>query len=112
MRLKSDIWVSSFLRIEQGLGAYVSVLQKGAQEAGAIFVVQNHLNGEFSLFSPAPQSFFEEEDDGGRKFEQIVKNSPEGDVLDYLERQKKFDSDIWIIEIESKSDELHLDIAQ
>ncbi|PCI04324.1 MAG: hypothetical protein COB78_08365 [Hyphomicrobiales bacterium] len=112
MRLKSDIWVSAFLRTEQGRGAYVTVLQKGALDAGAIFIIQNHLNGEFSLFSPAPQSFFEEEDDGGRKFEHIVRHSHEGDVTEYLERQKKFDSDIWIIEVESKSDELNLEIAQ
>ncbi|MFK5980894.1 MAG: DUF1491 family protein [Rhizobiaceae bacterium] len=112
MRLKSDIWVSAFLRMEQGRGAYVTVLQKGASEAGAIFIVQNYLNGEFSLFSPAPQSFFEEEDDGGRKFEHIVKRSNESDVIEYLDRQKKFDSDIWIVEIESKSNDLHLEIAQ
>ncbi|MBL4892548.1 MAG: DUF1491 family protein [Rhizobiaceae bacterium] len=112
MRLKSDIWVSAFLRMEQGHGAYATVLQKGASEAGAIFVIQNHLDGKFSLFSPAPQSFFDEENDGGRKFEHIVKHSNEGDVIEYLERQKKFDSDIWIVEIESKSDDLHLEIAQ
>lgn len=112
MRLKSDIWVSAFLRMEQGRGAYATVLQKGASEAGAIFIIQNHLDGNFSLFSPAPQSFFDEENDGGRKFEHIVKHSHENDVIEYLDRQKKFDSDIWIIEIESKSNDLQLEVAQ
>ena len=112
MRLKSDIWVSALLRAEQARGAYVTVLQKGASEAGAIFIIQNHLDGKYSLFSPAPQSYFEEENDGARKFEHIVNRSSESDVNEYLDRQKKFDSDIWIVEIESKSDELQLEVAK
>jgi len=112
MRLKSSVWVSAFLRTEQGQGAYVFIMKKGAEEAGAIFIVQNHLDASFSLFSPAPQAFFDAEDDGERKFEQSITHSNEQVITEYLDRQKKFDSDIWIVEIESRASELHLQIAQ
>lgn len=112
IRLTSSMWVSAFLRTEQGQGAYVCVLQKGAEAAGAIFIVQNHLDNTFSLYSPAPQALFDAEDQGERMFEQPISHSTEQEIGEYLDRQKKFDPDIWVVEVESKADELHLQIAQ
>lgn len=112
MRLTSKMWVAAFMRTEQGMGAYVVLAQSGAEAAGAIFIVQNHLDNSFSLLSPAPQALFGAEDDGERKFERVIERSSEQEVLEYLGRQKKFDADIWIVEVESKAETLHLQIAE
>ncbi len=111
MRLTSAIWFAVFMRTETARGAYVSVLKSGAQQAGALFVIHNHLNGFLSLYSPAPQVFFEEQDDGDRKFEYALKNVSQEEIDTYLEKQKNFDPDLWIIETESGAGDISLVIT-
>ena len=110
MRLTSAMWFGVFMRNETARGAYVSVLKSGAQEAGAIFIVQNHLNGTFSLFGPAPQAMVEDVSTD-RTFECILENSDQVGIDAYLEKQKNFDPDLWIIESESGSGEISLTLA-
>lgn len=43
MRLKSSIFISALIRKLGNEGAFCSVLNKGAQEAGAIFIYHNNL---------------------------------------------------------------------
>ena len=109
MRLTSIIWFAAFRRLESQRGAFVTAVKTGAQEAGAIFVIQNHLDGTASLHGPAPQSFLED-DQVGRKFEQVMDRQPTSEIDAYLEKQKNFDPDLWIIETESGDGELCLDI--
>jgi hypothetical protein len=45
MRLKSNIWVSAYVRRCDVEGAFAAVRRKGAEEAGAIFVKVNRLDG-------------------------------------------------------------------
>ncbi|MEZ5790529.1 MAG: DUF1491 family protein [Nitratireductor sp.] len=102
MRLQSHIWVSAFLRKEQADGAWAGVTRKGSPEAGAIFISQNHLNGNWSLFAPLPQALAAEDEALGRRFECVIKTGSEGEVRAYLERQIRFDSDCWIVETERR----------
>ena len=53
MRLKSGIWVSAFLRRCMVEGLYGAVIRKGAEEAGAVYVIVNHLDGTQHFFGPA-----------------------------------------------------------
>ncbi len=46
--------MSAFLRRTMVEGLYGAVLHKGAEEAGAVFVLVNHLDGTCHLFGPAP----------------------------------------------------------
>lgn len=112
MRLTSAMWFAVFMRTESARGAYVSVLKSGAQQAGALFIVQNHLNGMLSLFAPAPQALMDEPDGDDRKFECVLLNVNQQTIDEYLEKQKNFDPDLWIIESESGSDEISLSIAK
>lgn len=112
MRLTSAIWFAVFMRSESARGAYVSVVKSGAQQAGALFIIQNHLNGSFSLYSPAPQAFFDDSDDGERKFECALENVTQEEIDAYLERQKNFDPDLWIIETESGNGDISLIITE
>lgn len=100
MRVTSQIWVHVFLRTEQSRGAMVLVSQKGAQEAGAIYVCWENLGGLWTLFGPAPQSMLENAS-SQRQFETVMENVEEAECALYLERQRNFDPDIWILEIQS-----------
>ena len=101
MRVTSDIWVHVFLRRESQRGAFATVVQTGASEAGAIYCVENHLADEFNLYAPAPQTFLSDEV-SDRMFELVLQNVKEIEVDTYLARQKKFDPDIWIIETQCR----------
>ena len=100
MRLTSVMWLGAFMRQETARGAFVTVAKKGAQQAGALFVIHNHLNGTYDLYGPAPQSFLEDTQ-GDRQFERVLNGCGQPDLDAYLEKQKNFDPDLWIIETES-----------
>lgn len=109
MRLKTSMWFTVFMRLERERGAYVSVVRPGSQEAGAVFVIQNHLDGSLDLHAPAPQSTLGEIDE--RKFERVLEKVDQSEIDIYLERQINFDPDLWVIETESGTGELELDIG-
>lgn len=100
MRLKSHIFVSALLRRAFALGGYAAVLRKGAEDAGAIFIRQRSRMGTETLFAPAPQIFFDDDADTGRKFEIRLKDRDGDAVEDALAREIRFDPDCWIVEIE------------
>ena len=102
MRLKSEIWVSAFLRRWQGQGQYGAVIRKGAPEAGAVYVIVNHLDGTLHLFGPAPGPTYN--DEGERRWiEEVPFPANQESVDRLLARRLATDPDIWVVEIEDKS---------
>lgn len=77
-------------------------MNKGAVEAGAIYIVENLLTGEMNLYGPAPQAILDEEITD-REFELILSGVCESKIAESLKRHQKFDPDIWIIETECRS---------
>jgi hypothetical protein len=113
MRLKSAIWVSAWLRRVQVEGAFAVVRQRGAEEAGAIFVKLALLDGTAQLFGPAPQTAYDETRPSDRNFAAVFPAPvPEQTVEEKLVREKKFDPDIWIVEIEDRAGRHFLDLAK
>jgi len=112
MRVTSGFWVGGYLRRAMVEGCFTSVVKRGAEEAGAIFVILNHCNNEFSLFGPAPQTSFEEPEVFDRLFVPLLENLDEDAVLQRLESEKKFDPDLWIIENEDRSGRSFLQLAK
>ena len=99
-RLTSDFWVSAYLR-QAGLEGLVAVLRRrGAREAGAIFVKLDRLDGTAALYGPAPQTLAE--DDGERRF-QLLLDADSLAVEDRVERELRFDGDLWLVEIENRA---------
>ena len=104
MGLKAKIWVSALMRRAEANGAHAYLLRRGAEEAGAVFVKLNRLDGTVQVFSPARAG------EGKR-----VWTRPLGEAADeqtaaaYLARQIKFDPDIWIVEIEDREGRTFLD---
>jgi hypothetical protein len=100
-RLRSDFWVSAYLRRCGLEGAYAVLRRRGAPEAGAIFIKIDCLDGRAALFGPAPQGL---SDDGERAFTRFHNE----DWIDparaetRLAREISFDPDLWIVEIEDR----------
>ena len=101
MRLKSEIFVSALLRRIFADGGFAAVERKGEEAAGAIFITQRFRDGSMSLFAPAPQTAFDEGEERGRKFEQRLGAADEAAVRDALQREIRFDPDLWVVEIET-----------
>lgn len=102
MRLRTDIFVSALLRRVFARGDFAAVEAKGAEEAGAVFVRQVFRNGTESLYAPAPQSFFGEDDSNRvRLFETRLERVETGAVVEAIARERRFDSDLWVVSIET-----------
>ena len=109
MRVTSEFWVGALLRRAQAEGAFVAVVHKGATEAGAIFVIVNNLSGMLALLGPAPQMAYEDTNDNARQFEWLLKNISETEISEKISRERNFDPDIWVIEIEDREGRCFID---
>ena len=105
MRLKSAIWVAAYLRRCNGEGAFAAVRRRGAEDAGAIFIKLNRLDGTAELFGPAPQSAFEEAHPVDRAFSRCLKEqpAPEAKIEERILSEIRFDPDAWILEVEDRA---------
>jgi hypothetical protein len=110
MRLKSSIWVSAYLRRCQIEGAFGTLRRRGAEEAGAIFIKVNRLDGTGDLYGPAPQTVFDERA-AERMFAPCLKQpaQPDEDIEKRLKREIDFDPDLWIVEVEDRQGRHWLD---
>jgi hypothetical protein len=113
MRLKSALWVAAYLRRCQVEGVSAVVRRRGAEEAGAIFVRIDRLDGTSDLFGPAPQSAFDAAPHAERAFSASLLERPASNatVETYLAREIKFDPDIWIVEVEDREGRNFLDVV-
>jgi hypothetical protein len=110
-RLRSDIFVSAYLRLRNGENAFAVVRRKGAAEAGAIFVCVDRLDGSAHLYGPAPQAAFDEARPG-RLFQRLTKDgATPADVSERLAKETRFDPDVWIVDVEDRSGEHRLDLT-
>jgi hypothetical protein len=106
MRLKSGIWVAAYLRRCNVEGAFAVVRRRGADEAGAVFIIVNRLDGSATLYGPAPQSAFDEAQPAERIFAPVLGGAtpvPEADIEARLTREIRFDPDLWIVEVEDRA---------
>ncbi len=101
MRVTTDLWVSALLRRVFAAGGFAAVVKRGAAEAGAVFVLARSRLGEVALFGPAPQTSYDSAKPDDRFFT-LLGPGDDAAMLDArLERERKFDPDIWVVEIEA-----------
>lgn len=82
-------------------GMYGAVIRKGADEAGAVYVIVNHLDGSHHLFGPAPGP--SHDDEGERRWaKELTAQATLPEINALLERKQRFDPDIWIVEVEDR----------
>ncbi len=99
-RLRSDFWVSAYLRQRASAGRVAVLRRRGAAEAGAIFIKVDRLDGSARLYAPAPPDLDSDE----RRFTCVLE-SGSGMVEDRMIREIRFDSDLWLVEVEDRSGE-------
>jgi hypothetical protein len=112
MRLKTGIWVAAYLRRCNVEGVFAAVRRHGAEEAGAIFVKINRLDGTGTLYGPAPQSAFDEAQPADRLFVALAGHDTpaiEADIETRLAKEIRFDPDLWIVEVEDRAGRNFLD---
>jgi hypothetical protein len=112
MRLKSGIWVAAYVRRCHIEGAFAAVRRHGADEAGAVYIKINRLDGTGTLFGPAPQSAFDEAQPAERIFTAVlgrVSPAAEADIEARMAREMRFDPDLWLVEVEDRAGRHFLD---
>ncbi|MEM1375558.1 MAG: DUF1491 family protein [Pseudomonadota bacterium] len=96
MRLTTDLWVAAYLRRldQEAIPAFIT--QKGDATAGAVLVKQSTLDGRATCYQ---RSF--DLDTGARRWMELAAGA-EADVDATLTKQRGFDPDLWIIEVEDR----------
>lgn len=105
MRLTTEFWVSALLRRAFSDGCFGAIEKRGATEAGAVFIIRRDRDGTMSLYGPAPQSDYTGEI-AERRFGCEIENAGIEDIQRRLDKERRFDSDLWVIEIEAERERL------
>jgi hypothetical protein len=111
MRLTSSLFISAHIRRCFTEGASAVVVRHGAEEAGAIFVLVDRLDGTVDLYGPAPQTAFDDDRPTGRLFQLVIERAAPEAVDTRLEREAQFDPDLWVVAIEDRDGRCFLDLA-
>jgi hypothetical protein len=100
MRLRAEFWVKAYIRRCAIAGAPAVVVRHGDDDAGAIFIKINRLDGTCLVFGPAPAGLTGAESD--RRWIPLL--APHGvgerEADNLLAREAEFDSDLWLVEVE------------
>ena len=109
MRLRAEFWVKGYIRRCIGEGSSAVVVRHGDDDAGAIFIKINRLDGTCLLFAPAPAGLSGAESD--RRWVAVLNadgiSESEADRL--LAREADFDRDLWLVEVEDRNGRHFLD---
>lgn len=92
-RLRSDVIVAALRRAAESRGAFVTVIARGHEEAGMVHVVIRQ-RGKASLWSEASAP------DGSRGWRCRLADTDEREVDEACTKERGFDPDLWIIEVE------------
>lgn len=95
---RSDIWVAAFIRRNNDQGRPCVMVRRGDPVAGQIFVEIDHLDGTRSLYMPAPLAG--RDDDADRWFQLRFDRVEPAEVAARIERETKFDPDLWVVSLD------------
>ena len=101
-RLTADFWVKAYLRRLSLMDIPAFVVCRGDATAGAVYVKVNTLDGNAAAFQ---RSY----DATGERIWISLAEGSDADVETALSKQRQFDPDIWIIEVEDKDGRSLLD---
>jgi len=93
-RLASGIWVGAYLARLQAQGIPVYVNARGDETAGAVLVKLATLDGQAKAFHRVVDLM-----SGTRRWD-LLAEGDERDVDESIAKQRNFDPDLWVIEVE------------
>lgn len=101
-RLTAEFWVQAYLARLRLADIPAFVTARGDANAGAVLIKSNTLDGNARAFQ---RSY----DASGNRIWVLLTEGPDSDVEASLSRQRQFDPDIWIIEVEDRQGRTLLD---
>lgn len=101
-RLSADFWIAAYRARLEAANIPLYVAARGESQSGAILVKLATLDGAAKLFGRVTGP------DGGRIWD-VVAEGEERAVDEAAARQRRFDPDIWILEIEDRAGRTMLD---
>ena len=96
-RLTAEIWVAAYLTRLRLAAIPVFILKKGDHTAGAVLVKLNTLDGSARCFQRSFDLMT------GERQWMVLVEGPEAEVDASIAKQKGFDPDLWVIEVEDKA---------
>ena len=111
MRIPSELWVKAHLRRLAAEGIFAAVVRKGEPEYGTIWIKVALADRRARLYGPAPEPLDAESPE--RRWLRMHKAETIDDVEaeEQLAKARRFDSDLWVIEIEDRDGRHGLDAA-
>ncbi|WP_438956958.1 DUF1491 family protein [Cognatiyoonia sp.] len=94
MRLTAEVWVSAYLKRLSLLTIPAFVVAKGDLTAGAVLVKLNTLDGKACCYQRSFDLIT------GERQWVVLSEGDETDVDASIEKQRSFDCDLWVIEVE------------
>ncbi|MEM7670974.1 MAG: DUF1491 family protein [Pseudomonadota bacterium] len=96
-RLTTEIWVAAYLTRLRLATIPAFILQKGDHTAGAVLVKLNTLDGAACCYQRSFDLM------SGERQWVVLAEGDESHVDASITKQKSFDPDLWVIEVEDKS---------
>jgi hypothetical protein len=93
-RLATRIWVSAYLAHLEREGIPAHLVHRGDPGAGAVAVKLAFMNGKASLFTRHYGSL------GEAGWHALIGSAPEAEVDAAIARQRGYDPDLWVVEVE------------
>ena len=104
-RLASSVLVSALIRRAEAEGGFAAVMAKGDEAAGSILVLLLEKGGNPRLFERILQA-----DGHYRWAPSATRGSGKGEeVPDFIARRRRFDPDLWVLELDIPSAERFAD---
>jgi hypothetical protein len=100
-RIRSDFWVSAHLRRCALEGIDAVLRRRGSEEAGAIYISVDRLDGRVDLLGPVPQMLLPE-GEVDRLFSVMLADRTPLDIDERMRREISFDPDLWWISIDDR----------
>lgn len=97
LKLTAEIWVAAYLARLRLVDIPAFVVQRGDRTAGAVLVKLNTLDGQARCYQRSFDLMT-----GARKW-MVLAEGAEADVDQSVAKQRGFDPDLWVIEVEDKA---------
>ncbi len=101
-RLTAEFWVHAYLRRLNLANIPAFVVHKGDPTAGAVLIKSNSLDGSARLFHRTY-------DGEGQRVWSLLEEGPEREMDDIIARQRRYDRDLWVVEVEDRAGRTLLD---
>ncbi len=96
MRLTAEIWVSAYIKRLSLLEIPAFVVAKGDATAGAVLVKMNTLDGQACCYQRSFDLM------SGERTWVVLSEGDESIVDTSIQKQRGFDPDLWVIEVEDR----------